>query len=122
MTTTASLEAAEAMCALQRAPRVSLSDIEGAIKYRFDMNAGEAVGVVCGHCIEPDCTSSYDDLKLLSICILVMKNGFTIIGKSAPASAENFDGEIGRKFAYEDAVRQIWPLMGFALRDKLAAG
>lgn len=26
-----------------------------------------------------------------------------------------------RKRAYEDAVRQIWPLMGFALRDKLAA-
>jgi hypothetical protein len=26
-----------------------------------------------------------------------------------------------RALAYEDAIRQLWPLMGFALRDKLAA-
>lgn len=60
-------------------------------------------------------------LRLLSICLLVMRNGFTIVGKSAPASAANFDPELGRKFAYEDAVRQLWPLMGYALRDRLAA-
>lgn len=28
---------------------------------------------------------------------------------------------LGRKLAYEDAVRQLWPLMGYALREKLAA-
>jgi hypothetical protein len=59
-------------------------------------------------------------LELLSICILVMKNGFTVIGKSAPASPENFNAEFGKKLAYEDCIRQLWPLMGFALRD--AAG
>lgn len=50
-----------------------------------------------------------------------MQNGFTVIGKSAPASPENFNAELGRQFAYDDAVRQLWPLMGYALRDKLAA-
>ena len=49
-----------------------------------------------------------------------MKNGFTLVGKSAPASPENFDPEKGREFAYQDAIRQAWPLMGFSLRDKLA--
>ena len=49
-----------------------------------------------------------------------MRNGFVVIGKSAPAAPKNFDAEKGRTFAYEDAVRQLWPLMGFALRDKLA--
>jgi hypothetical protein len=58
-------------------------------------------------------------LRVLSICIVVMKNGYTIIGKSAPASPENFDPELGRQFAYEDAVRQVWPLMRHALRERL---
>lgn len=49
-----------------------------------------------------------------------MNNGFTVIGKSVPASPANFDAQLGRKLAYEDAVRQIWPLMGFALRARLA--
>jgi len=60
-----------------------------------------------------------EGFQRLSICILMMKNGFIVIGKSAPASAANYDAELGRKFAYEDAIRQLWPLMGFALRDRL---
>lgn len=116
-----SLETTEAECAANAvAPRVSLQDINNAIAYRFDLNAGEVVGAHGGHVIERDGRSSNDALKLLSICVLVMKNGFTIIGKSAPASPENFNRELGEKLAYEDAVRQIWPLMGFALRDKLS--
>ena len=110
-----SLEATEEECAaVAKAPRVSLADIEAAIRTRYDLNAAEAMRQL-------DIVVPIDDsLKVLSICILVMQNGFTIIGKSAPASAENFNPEFGRKLAYEDAVRQIWPLMGFALRDKLS--
>ncbi len=95
------------------APRVQLKDIEAAIKARYDTTAANAVGTDVPRCRE---------LDLLSICILVMQNGFVIIGKSAPASAENFNAELGRKFAYEDAIRQLWPLMGFALRDRLSKG
>jgi succinyl-CoA synthetase alpha subunit len=101
-----------AAAAVAVAPRVQLKDIEAAIKARYDMTAANAVGENVPHVPE---------LDLLSICILVMQNGFTVIGKSAPASAENFNADLGRKFAYEDAIRQLWPLMGFALRDKLAA-
>lgn len=117
-----SFEATEKECAANAvAPRVSLSDIESAIAYRFDINAAETVGALSGHVVEPSGKSSMDALSLLSVCFLVMRNGFTIIGKSAPASPENFNAELGKKLAYEDAVRQIWPLMGFALRDRLAA-
>lgn len=94
------------------APRVALADIEAAIAARYDFTADKALA---------GCPT-VDPLKLLSICILVMSNGFTIIGKSAPASPENFNADLGRKFAYEDAIRQLWPLMGFALRDRLAKG
>jgi hypothetical protein len=49
-----------------------------------------------------------------------LKNGFTVIGKSAAASIENFDIEIGRKLAREDARNQIWQLEGYLLRQRLS--
>ena len=59
-------------------------------------------------------------LHLLTFCVLVLRNGFTVTGESACASPENFDAEIGRKIARQNAVQKIWPLLGFRLRDKLA--
>lgn len=92
--------------------RVSLAQIEANIAAEYSMTGDQAVG--------PDIPFPAS-LGLLTICILVMKNGFTVIGKSAPADAVNFNAEYGRKLAREDAIRQVWPLMGYALRDKLAA-
>lgn len=103
------------------APRVTLADIDAAIAFRFDINASSAVGATAGHVVKTDGTSSMDALNLLSICILVLKNGFTIVGTSAPASPENFNAELGKKIAYNHARQQMWPLMGFSLRDRLAA-
>lgn len=113
-----SLKATEAECAAGRtAPRVSLSDIEANIAEKHVFTAAEAIGSIEA-CNGKDAEFA-DALDVLTICLLVMRNGFTIIGKSAPASAANFDAELGAKLAYEDAVRQVWPLMGFALRDRL---
>jgi hypothetical protein len=47
----------------------------------------------------------------------VLRNGFTVTGESACASPENFDAEIGRKIARQNAVAKIWPLMGYALKQ-----
>ena len=96
-------------------PRVSLADMEGKIDCEHYFTAGEAIAAL-GQPTDPN--SPFD---LLTICLLQMKNGFTIIGKSAPASPENFDPEKGKRFAYEDAIKQLWPLEGYALREKLAA-
>lgn len=93
-------------------PRVTLADIEAAIGARYDLRGSDFL---------PGDVPSHPSLDILAVCILVMNNGFAIIGKAAPASPENFNRELGKKFAYEDAVRQLWPLMGYALRDKLAA-
>ena len=59
-------------------------------------------------------------LSLLTFCVLVLRNGFTVIGHSACASPENYNKEIGERIARENAERQIWPLLGFRLRDELA--
>lgn len=105
----------EAAAAVQQVghPRVSLADIEANIAAEYTFT-GDTVAEAMGSPVHPS-------LSVLTICVLVLCNGFTIIGKSAPADAANFNAELGRKFAREDAIRQCWPLMGYALREKLAA-
>ena len=61
-----------------------------------------------------------DSLNLLTFCVLVLRNGFTVTGESACASPENFDAEIGRKIARQNAEQKIWPLMGYALKEQLS--
>lgn len=57
----------------------------------------------------------------VTVAALTLRNGFVVVGKSASASPENFDAEIGRKIARADARDQIWALEGYLLREKLAA-
>ena len=59
-------------------------------------------------------------LGLLTFCVLVLRNGFTVTGESACASPENFDAEIGRKIARQNAVSKMWALMGYELKSRLA--
>lgn len=57
-----------------------------------------------------------------TLCMITTKAGFTVIGHSAPASPENFNAELGRQFAYENAFRQLWPLFAFAALEMTDAG
>ena len=108
-----SLKAAEAECAEGRtAPRVSLADIENNIAEIHYVLGMQAVGAAA---------SQFSSLDTFTLCLVVTHSGFVIVGKSAPASVDNFDPVLGRKLAYGDAVRQLWPLMGFALRERLNA-
>jgi hypothetical protein len=111
---TSSLEVTDnAARAVQQTPnRVALADIEAAIAQEYTLNAGTMVANYGG-------LPTSTELGVLTVCILVMKNGFVVMGKSAPADPGNFNAELGAKFAREDAVRQLWPLMGYALRDRL---
>jgi hypothetical protein len=63
-----------------------------------------------------------DSLELLTFCVLVLQNGFIVTGESACASPENFDAEIGRKIARQNAEQKIWPLMGYELKQRLHEG
>ena len=107
------------------APRVALADIEAAIADKFFLsgaNAAEAslaVNGVVDQLSRDQHIEKFPTLGVLTLCVLVMRNGFTIIGKSAPASPANFNADLGRKLAYEDCIRQLWPLMGFSLRQRL---
>ena len=104
------------------APRVTPADIEANISGEYFFTAADGVNTV----IQADRCASDETIKnmrgalrLLTFCILVLRNGFTVTGESACASPENFDAEIGKKIARQNAVQKIWPLMGYALRNKL---
>ena len=110
------------------APRVTPADIEANIKAEIFFTvldgAAEAAGDARSHHNrvkdDADVADVHQALRLLTFCVLVLRNGFTVTGESACASPENFDAEIGRKIARQNAVSRIWPLMGYELRTKLA--
>jgi hypothetical protein len=55
----------------------------------------------------------------MTIAIVTMVNGFVVLGKSAPADPGNYDEALGKQFAEEDAIRQLWQLEGYLLREEL---
>lgn len=62
---------------------------------------------------------SAEALSLLTFCVLVLRNGFTVTGESACVSPENFDSDIGRRIAREKAIEKIWLLEGYLLKQRL---
>lgn len=100
------------------APRVTPADVEANIAsehYFTAQNGADNAAYAAG------CASPVDQsLQLLTFCVLVLRNGFTVTGESACASPENFDAELGRKIARRNAEAKIWPLMGYHLRTMLA--
>lgn len=64
-------------------------------------------------------TIKYVKEQQLTICVITMQNGFFVTGVSAPAHAGNYDKEIGERYAYENAFKQLWQLEGYLLRQKL---
>ncbi len=102
-----------------KGPRVTPMDIEAEIASEHFFTAADGARM-SPHGNHPVCNLETGCLGLLTFCVLVLRNGFTVTGESACASPENFNAEIGRRIARENAVQKIWPLLGFRLRDKLA--
>jgi len=105
------------------APRVTPADIEANIASEHYFTALDGLlspgGSGIAHAKPPEVADSGVSLGLLTFCVLVLRNGFTVTGESACASPENFDAEIGRKVARQNAVQRIWPLMGYELKQRL---
>lgn len=96
------------------APRITPADIEANIASEHYFTAADAACNVAMHRhLVPK------PLELLTFCVLVLRNGFTVTGESACASPENFDEEIGRSVARINAIGKVWPLMGYALKERL---
>lgn len=81
------------------APRLTPAHIDAQI-------AGEAFHVFPG--------------TTLTVCALTLRNGYQVVGESAAASPANFDAELGRKIARDNARNKIWALEGYVLKYRLA--
>jgi len=107
--------------------RITPEDVEASIATEHYFNASNCA-------MHPKAISSIDfmaaenfaatkaaikSLELLTLCVLVLKNGFTVTGECICISPENFDAEICRNIARQDAMKKIWPLLGYQLKDTL---
>lgn len=101
-----------------KGPRVTPAALQAEIVSEHYFTAAEGCAGACDMNVRPDGWAT--PLNLLTFCVLVLRNGFTVHGVSACASPENYNKEIGERIARENAERQIWPLLGFRLRDELA--
>ena len=101
------------------APRVTPADIEANIKQTYFFTAEEGAQGAFAK-TDPELCGEFPSISALTFCVLVLRNGFTVTGESACASPENFDAELGRKIARQNAVQKMWPLMGYALKEKLS--
>ena len=116
--------------AVSIAPRVTPADIEANIASEHYFTAAHGVEGAMARMelhqrhAEVDTAANHMsvhvNLGLLTFCVLGLRNGFTVTGESACASPENFNAEIGRRVARENAVDKIWPLMGYELKSSIA--
>lgn len=95
-----------------KGPSTSMASIEQRIKYKYFFSGFDAIERCCNE-------DAPIRTKLLTICVLVMKNGFIITGSSAPVSPDNYDEKQGQVNAYENAIRQLRPLEAYALAERI---
>lgn len=99
------------------APRVTPADIEANIASEHYFTALDGVEGATGSCNGSD---SYA-LGLITICVLITRNGVRLVGvNEGPVSIQNFDADMGRRMARQKAIDQLWPMLGYELRTKLA--
>lgn len=98
------------------APRVTPADLDANILDEVYFTGAQAWRAEASN--DPVLASDRA-LGLLTFCVLVLQNGFTVTGESACASPENFDAELGRKIARQNAIAKVWPLMGYELKQRL---
>lgn len=59
--------------------------------------------------------------QVLRWAVITTRNGFAVTGRpSVAVSPENDDAAIGEKVAKANAVNELWPLLGYALKERLA--
>ncbi|MDF8330579.1 Gp49 family protein [Aeromonas salmonicida] len=113
------------------APRVTPQRIEEVIASEYYFTAADGVAGAAAactlHCHHADVDTikeqaplpPFQSHRLLTFCVITLKNGFTVTGESACASPENFSAELGRKIARENAINKVWMLEGYLLKQQL---
>jgi hypothetical protein len=91
------LEQAQERVATKTAPRVTKESIEERI---------ERVSYTV-----------MDDI--MTVCVITMRNGFKALGSAVPADPRNYDADVGKRYAFEDAFKGLWRVEGYLLCERL---
>lgn len=97
--------------------RITPADIENNIIETHYFTIGEALDALAGD----ETITRHPELDCTTLCVLVLKNGTSVIGQAQCADPANFDYEIGRVVAKRKAVDEVYRLMGYELKTKLAS-
>ena len=54
-----------------------------------------------------------------TICQLILKNGFSVLGSSACVDPANFNLQMGRDIAFKNAQDKVWQLEGYLLKEEM---
>lgn len=109
----------------EAAPRITPADVEAQIvaEYFFTAAHGVLGARTRGELIVSNPAEvSGPGAEMLTFCVLQLRNGTRIVGTNYGAiDPAQHSAERGRADARAQAVEQIWPLLGYELRTKLAA-
>lgn len=85
------------------APRVTLADLNANIVHTEVVKHVSASG------------------QVMRWAVLTTRCGYAVTGRpSVSVSPENDNAELGEKIAVDNARNELWPLMGYTLKDSLA--
>jgi hypothetical protein len=97
-------------------PKLSLSEAQEVVATKTAPRVTEA------SILDRIVTADFLYHGLLTICVITMTNGFMVHGVSAAASPANHDADVGRRYAFDNAFKQLWQLEGYLLRERLSFG
>lgn len=85
------------------APRVTLSELDANIRHVEIVKHTTLTG------------------QVLRWAVITTKSGYAVTGRpSVAVSSENDNAQIGDAVAVQNARNELWPLMGYALKERLA--
>ena len=98
------------------APQVTPDDVEATIASEYYFTGAEAL---VGQTRDPEWQATPKNLDLLTLCVLVLKNGHTVSGEAYCADPAKFNAETGRIEARKVAINKLWPMVIYAERERL---
>ena len=113
------------------APRVTPDDIKANIAMEFYFTGADGV-IGAAAKKGPSSTEHHvlamvehnpaiaPELGLLTFCVLILRNGTKVVGINYGAiDPAQHDPALGRTEARNNAIEQVWPLLGYQLREQL---
>lgn len=94
---------------------VTASSIKNKIRGIYFINTGAAVKAGNGGYTDQD----LEELNLVTICIIILENGFKVEGTSACVDPKIYNEAIGQQEAYKAAFDKIWEKEGYLLKQKM---